>query len=50
MANVEFYEQMMETSGDGVLTSKTLSHREAVLPFLRSGSRRELVSNLYDLH
>ena len=35
---------MAETSGSEVPSSKTLSHRVAVLPFLRVGSRWELVS------
>ena len=35
---------MVETSGSGVLPTKTLSHREAVLPFSWGGSRWELVS------
>nr|MBP3281332.1 hypothetical protein [Treponema sp.] len=35
---------MAETSGSGVPSTKTLSHRGAVLPFLLAGSRWELVS------
>jgi len=35
---------MAETSGSGVPSTKTLSHREAVLPFLLAGSRWERVS------
>ncbi len=35
---------MAETSGSGVPSTKTLSHRGAVLPFLLTGSRWELVS------
>nr|MBP3282673.1 hypothetical protein [Treponema sp.] len=39
-----FYTAMAEISGSGVPTKRTLSHREAVLPFFWSGSRWELVS------
>ena len=35
---------LAETSGSGVPAKRTLSHREAVLPFFWSGSRWELVS------
>nr|MBP3281352.1 hypothetical protein [Treponema sp.] len=41
---LSFYQAMAETSGSGVPSTKTLSHREAVLPFLRTGSRWERVS------
>ena len=39
-----FHSAMAETSGSGVPSTKTLSHRGAVLPFLLAGSRWELVS------
>ena len=39
-----FHSAMAETSVSGVPSTKTLSHREAVLPFLLAGSRWELVS------
>ena len=39
-----FYNEVAEISGSEVPPSKTLSHREAVLPFLRVGSRWELIS------
>ncbi len=37
---------MLETRVGGVLTTKTLSHREAVLPFLWSEPSRKLVSSI----
>ena len=42
-SNVDFSNAMAERSGSEVPPSKTLSHREAVLPFLRVGSRWELL-------
>ena len=39
-----FHSAMAETSGSGVPSTKTLSHRGAVLPFLLAGSRWKLVS------